>query len=201
MTNDIVRNFIHDVAIDWLMENPKIDGGETVIENLLAATLSSIKKTYKSDKSEVEKSVSRISSDIRLTCRQLFADRNFVTADTACCIVLATSAWLVFHLRKSVATEYAMLLFGKAADIAPEYYDSHDFLELLGDYEENAIGIMTDILADDNNAKVLRLTNKKTELEESKRPIYNINCETGSSPSFYNDSTFRAEGDLVTTAK
>lgn len=202
MTNDLLQNLIHDVAIDWLLDNPNLADGENDLANLLSFALSGIKKSYENDEALTEKAVSRISSDTKLMSRKMFASIGFTTADTASCIVLSTAAWLMFHLRKSKATEYAMLIFGKAADMSPEYYDSHNFLELLSDYEDEAMRIIDLALSRGDTTKLIGITGKTTEpMDESKRPVYQIKCESGSNPTFYNDPTFRAEGDLITSAK
>lgn len=153
-----------DIATDWLVANPKVNQAEELLASLTEKEAAQAMQSLQAD-IPASQAAKKLRDDARLELRTPLADCEPQAAQTAACIVLTMTAWLVSQIRNNVsATELAMHLFGLAADLDGEYYDSCGFIEKFSYYEKDAERVLTDI----GNGRTLTLTQNKRLPQDDK---------------------------------
>lgn len=181
-------------AIDWITDNHDqvLKKGISEVAKLVAETLEHVKSIIGKD-TDVAKAVDRMAKDIRLSSYERFPDAADKTADTASCIALAVSAWLIEKLPSVRSTDIAMNLFGRAADIDSAYYDSHDFMSILEDYDDEAETFINDFMNSDEEAFGEEIKEEDDFPKETYTNKYNNNFATGSNNIILQDAKIKID--------
>lgn len=188
---DFITRVCHYPSLDWVTANiasfRQLQNADQNIAGMVSEILASVKSMLGKDIS-ARKVADRISGDTRLSAYKRFDYAPNKVADTASCIALAVSAWLVEKLQSVRSTDIAMNLFGRAADIDSAYYDSHDFMSILEDYDDEAETFINDFMDSDEDAFGEEIKEEDDSPKETYTNKYNNNFEVGSNPIILQDA-------------
>lgn len=143
---ELLDKVTHVVAVNWIIENVQIKDAERFMADTVRQTLARAVDSLLNDDADLSVIADEMARDVLLNCRIQFAEKGKTVASSVACIVLISTAWLVFQLHKVAATELAMRLFGNAADDDGTYYDSMDFMTLLSPYEKDGGKVMAEFM-------------------------------------------------------
>lgn len=186
---DFLNKISFDSTIDWITDNHSqvLKNGVSEVAKLVAETLRQVKSILDKD-TDVTKSVDKIAKIIRLSSYEHFPNAKDNVADTASCIALAVSAWLVEKLSSIRSTDIAMNLFGKAADLDKTFYDSHDFMSILEEYDDEAEAFINNFMDSDEDGFTEEIKKEDDSPKETYTNKYNNNFEKGSNPIILQDA-------------
>lgn len=191
---DFLNKVCRYPAIDWITDNRSqvLKNGAAGVARLVAEALRQVKSDLGKD-TDAAKAADRLAKDVRLSSYSRFPNVSDKVADTASCIALAVAAWLVEKLPSVRATDMAMNLFGRAADMDGEYYDRHDFMSILDDYDDEGEAFINDFVDSDDDAFEEETTEEDDAPKETYTNKYSNNFEAGSNPIVLQDAKIKID--------